>query len=223
MKSMIRPAVCLIGLLSAISGSAFADIITVNFSGAVTSLDDSNDALGGAVGVGDPYSATLTYDTATPGSPFFTETLFEANSGNGYDFNFKATVDGITFQSSSTYYGQMPVSDTEYQWDELEPTIPSAVSDPSQFNGTNLIELDLNGSGTHTQTLPTSLNLADYTYQLFEISLSSNLSGDSTALFGSVTSLSAIDSTAPEPATFLLVGCGLIAAGLSKRARSPRK
>jgi hypothetical protein len=67
----------------------------------------------------------LIYDTTAPGSPFGSETLYHNDSTA---FSFDVTIDGIAFQSSADPFGQFPVQDSTYQWDELRPSIPGNFS-----------------------------------------------------------------------------------------------
>jgi hypothetical protein len=58
-----------VGLLAGIS-NASADVVTVTWTGTVydTSATDTNGYFGGGNIAGDAFTATLVYDTATPGS-----------------------------------------------------------------------------------------------------------------------------------------------------------
>lgn len=210
------------GLLTA---PCMADQILVTFTGTVTSVNDPNSHLTTPVHVGDSMTGTVSYNTNVVGF-FEYGTLMVYNSSPGsFPFNESMTVDGITFQSSANYYEQ-DVSDAHYyQFQELRPAVPSALTGLSSYQSA-ILAMDLEvWPGTKPLDQPTSLApLSSYFAATFQIQYANAANGDYTDISGTVTSLSAVDlgSGAPEPSGLAFLGMAAIFAALClwKRKRA---
>jgi hypothetical protein len=87
------------GILAvAIHGSTVvAAMITFQFGGVVTSVDDRNGALGGTVNVGDPFSGTYTFDSDTPDSRPGDPEIAEYRGSN---WSMATTIGGLALSAS---------------------------------------------------------------------------------------------------------------------------
>src|SRR4051812_44522832 len=70
MKNLWRGPICAavglaaIALVAGAADGARAGMVTVSFSGVITSVPDAHNLLGGTVKVGDPFSGSFNYDTS---------------------------------------------------------------------------------------------------------------------------------------------------------------
>jgi hypothetical protein len=225
MKTILNSVLYSCLLLAGLAATALADTVQISFSGTVTTLSETGDYVDGVTVNVTPYTASITYDSSVTGIPFGSEIEYpESSSTNGYDFT--ATVGGYNFQSAPNGNNDGLIiaedngsSTLDTFWDQLLTT-SGGFTFPTD-SASELMRFDLSveqdlGFGIPVSLLP----LGDYNYENFSIQYTG--SGDNQSTFdlvGSITSLSAVDLTAPEPSTLVLFGGGLLALGGAKRFR----
>jgi hypothetical protein len=220
------PVAVVLGLCG-LTGSARADLVTIQFSGQVTQKTDLSGLVSPSFGApGTSLTGVLQYDTALP--PLGTGSL-----ANDYAFTkFSMSLNGTTFPGhvSLGYDVTINVAPT---FDGLHAG--SLLNDPGlfpNFSGGNMA-FDLSDfllTAITSPNLPTSLNLAAFQSKTFQITLQASNPAvivptvdQSVAISGNIDNLSVTDTkpgAAPEPTSCLLFGIGLLGtASLVRRGR----
>lgn len=227
-----------IGVGVVLGASAFAvpsraELVTYNFTGTISVLNDSTNWLGGQVNLGDHFSGTLIYDTSTAKlsgtTPIFSGYAYQ---NLGADRRFVSPI-GITAQVGS--YSVAP----DYVFGDMilgvynnAPMSPGGVADglTVQQNGSVFrdnqyhilayeIFLGDRGASTYSSTaLPTSISTSNYTDGTFSFVdyVSSSSGWTPVVVFqGTIDGLQAV----PEPSSLVLGGLAVPALLLALRRR----
>jgi hypothetical protein len=218
-----------LGLYSA-PGSARADLVTINFSGPVTLKTDPFALVPSSFGaVGTTISGVLQYDT----------TVAPLASGPGladYPFtNFSMTLNGTTLPGLLSLGYDVTVINQLFL---ASLHAGGVLTDPGlfpHFSGGN-ISFDLtDGSGValSSTNLPTNLSLSAFLGRTLQINLQATDPGtiapsvvQNVEILGTINNLSVNvtkPKTAPEPASCLLFGIGLVGTAGLARQRGRRR
>jgi hypothetical protein len=151
-------SIILLGLLLGVSvENASAGMITVNVHAHVVSWVDSTGVFGGQVNVGQPVTATYTYDTSTP----------VLTTGNGYDqylvtsppATLSVSTGAFTFQSAAGIHLQLTVQPSTVSGQPSNFVLNSQVGQPlASGTPVGLIQFDFEDFSGHWPTsvaLPT--------------------------------------------------------------------
>jgi hypothetical protein len=213
--------------LCGLSGSARADLVTITFSGHVTQKTDPTTLVSPAFGTpGTAVSGVLQYDTALP-------PIAPGPSASDYAFSkFSLSLNGTTLPGHLSLGYDVTVNAALFN---ASLHAGGILNDPGLFAhfSSGNIAFDLyDGSGTafSSTNLPTSLNPAAFQSKTFQINLQATGFGilappvdRSLAISGTIDNLSVQDTkprAAPEPASCLLFGLGLVGtAALTRRRR----
>jgi hypothetical protein len=184
------------------SGEASADIVTLSFTGSVTSVPDNEHLFGGQVKVGDPFSVTLTYDSTIPNSGSGDVGEYAANT-NTPPLGMTLNVDNFSFvpyQPAGYGYG------IRVSINQGSPTPDSFAAGGALLVGANgadsgVITLgDSTGTALTSVALPTSINLNAFDQRQFVL-----FSEGGFNLVGTING-----SVVPEPSAWVLIGMGLM-------------
>jgi hypothetical protein len=191
--------------------TAQAGLVTVNFSGTITSIDDPKGFISGSK-VGDSFSGKLVYDDtakiAVPGAnpaeyDYLTSTTPPFASPLGLTF----TVGSHTFDPH--YPGVMQIHVQNDLASSKFPDAFVAVASVGLGTGTTLAAFgvaDTTGTALSSTDLPTSLDLSKFNNGEF------NLVGSAgTNIFAGTINVGA--ASVPEPASVTLLGLGVVAIG----------
>lgn len=230
MKRILFIFILFFGLLVLGEGGAFAVPITIDISGAVTSVFDSYDFLGGAITAGNIITGSYTYESTTPDSePSYT--WWGRYRHNTAPYGISVNINGFTFATDPAnvnfeVYVHNNVSSTTKDL----YTVKSVSNLPS--NGLEVNEIywrltDPTATVWDSDALPlTPPTLSDWeSPDYFTISGWGPSGGweDRFEIYGNITSvtLSSASNPVPEPATLLLLGSGLIGmVGWKKKKRT---
>jgi hypothetical protein len=212
--------------LCGLCGPARADLVTINFSGPVTQKTDSTNLVSPSFGApGTTVSGVLQYNTALP--PLATNP-----SANDYAFSkFALSLNGTNLPGHLSLGYDVTVIAALF---DASLHAGGVLNDPGLFahfsGGTIAFDLtDTSGTALSSTNLPTSLNLAAFLGRTFQI----NLQATDPAILappvdrfvvieGTIDSLS-VEVTkpraAPEPASCLLFGLGLLGTAALARRR----
>jgi hypothetical protein len=181
------------------AGVAQAAPVTFDFTGAVT--DDPF----GVSHFGAPISGSFSFDSDAP------DVIADPATGGyfsqGPAFSLTAIVDGTAYSAvGSLFVGVVNTGSDEY----------SVVAG----NGSTTLELlfeDASGTAFASDALPASVSLAAFAFRQFR------LFGGDAEILGSVDTLTPVGVAAPvpEPATFALLGAGLLLLPLRRRVLAP--
>ncbi len=188
--------------------STEAALVTVNFSGTITSIDDPNGYISGS-SVGDPFSGTLVYSTGlaagVPGAnPSIYTYLPSTTPAFAAPLGITVTVGSHTF--SSSYTGLMQIT-VQNNLAGAYPDVFGAVADVNVGNTYTLAGIalgDSTGTALSSTDLPTSLDLSKFTVGDFNL-VTPN--GAGTNIFEGVINLNAV----PEPSSLALAGIAILA------------
>jgi hypothetical protein len=200
-----------ITLLSTLS--AEASLVTVNFTGTVTSSDDPDGYISGTI-LGDSFSGTLTYDTSAtigvPGSdPAIYTYLPSSTPAYASPLGITLTVGSHTF--SENYTGVMQVTVQNNLTSAAYPDVFGAVADMKVGNTSSLAGFalgDATGTALSSTALPTSLNLSQWTVGDFNLT-SPTIPGEN--IFSGSINLNG--ASVPEPGSLTLLGLGALGVG----------
>ena len=153
--------------------STEAALVTVNFSGTITSIDDPNGYISGS-SVGDPFSGTLVYSTGlaagVPGAnPSIYTYLPSTTPVFATPLGITVTVGSHTF--SSSYTGLMQIT-VQNNLAGAYPDVFGAVADVNVGNTYTLAGFalgDSTGTALSSTDLPTSLDLSKFTVGDFNL------------------------------------------------------
>ncbi len=217
----VRSIVLLVGTLLLGYRPVEASTIQIDLVGAVTSVDP---ALAGTFSVNDAIAVSLQYDSLTPDS------IPDASTGGYYSAvtSVQATIGGYSITGSGALGGVFISNSFSDEFRASSNVTGAQVNGYDHISGTGFF-VTLRGPSTvfASDALPTSLNLADFSLQKqFRLDFRDLSCGPATGgpcetaqVLGTFTTLTAADTTVPEPGTLLLVGGGLLASSIRKRVR----
>jgi hypothetical protein len=219
-RRFCRGVVLITGLVLALVSArpTEAGIVTVNFSGTVTSIDDPSGYISGT-NLGDSFSGTLVYNSSAtvdlPGANPAHYT-FLPNGTNPFvaPLGITLTVGSHTF--STLYTGLMQLTVQNDLASSNYPDAFGAVADVKVGNTFSLAGFvlgDKTGTVFSSTALPTSLDLSQFT--VGEVNLVSP-SANGTNVFVGTINLSSV----PEPASMTLMALGVIGAAAWSLGRS---
>lgn len=213
-----------------LAGSAFADPVTLNFSGTITDVEATNVTTG--ITDGTAYTATLSYDPADTSlgscSSGPDQCSYFVNSDLNAFLQISIGSDTLdAFIGSDLFNGEVFVTADSY--DELdaqailegdEYELPSDFGfDPDTSNisaGMSMLLNDPTGTAFADDSLPTSLDLSAFANGQLQLNLGGTTDGglttESLMLTGDVTT-----SATPEPSGAFLAGAGLLLLGCAYR------
>lgn len=200
------------------SSVAGAEVVTYNFSGAVTSIiladntgryDDvsESDFIGPVIKVGDTYTGTLTYNSSAPVT--FQDQTSADYAGALLAYSLKFTNSGVNYVSNS---GGVSVQAYDFHALAFSPTISSSMwSGLSFFDGSDAHEI--------STALPLSLgNLSPASFRGWLGYEANDSLNTYISVRFSVSSISAV----PEPETYAMLLAGLGLVGTIARRRQKR-
>ena len=207
---MIGRCVVLAALVLGVGGRASAELVTFSFSGTITLVDDVNSNFGGGVRVGDVFTGTLVYDTATidglsdPGMGRYLYANRLTNTPFVAPLGLTVRVGSLTFQPSYS-----TSAFTVWTSDNQPTTIPGVDGDGIEADQstslTTLALLDRSQKVFSSDALPSGLKASDFTEGMFRVQVPGGGPFGVIALEGS---LNLGDAAVPEPASVVLLGCG---------------
>jgi len=197
-----RWTVAVVGMALALGAAhAHGAIITWEFAGEVTAVNDSQGTLGGRVQVGDPFSGTYTFDSTMP------DDLPEDLRYGVYDSGASgvaAAVGGLTIVTSGTNSGITIGDNYGYvtQKDKLSIVAGLFESDGVRILEFGITVLDETGSVFSSDVLPLAPpSLASFSSRFFSIQGAAvNPPGTGDFSFGGT-----ISSLTPEPSSLALL------------------
>ena len=192
------------------SGAARGGLVTWEFSGVITRVVDSENVLGGAIAVGDPFSGQFTFESSTPDSlPFLPDSGRYENAvtsvfGSIGNDLFSTYVDPINYiavvddDRSEIYHVVAPVS---------------LLDQPMEFH---LLLLGSDGTALDSDALPL------HPPEIEQFDVRKILIGDGLQILPGIVDITGeIIALTPEPSTLTLLGMGLAATTLRRRRRCP--
>lgn len=215
---------------------AQADVVKYSFTAVVSDLFEFNKATGaivhvtsssfagGPVALGNVVQGQFSFNTDAPlggyqpTPPVSGQYLLYALDSALSSMNF--TVGGLGFQSGSTLspVGQVANNASTFSgWDVFTFDAYKAY-DPVMFQSGKISLYDSTGRAFSSAALPSSLNLADFSYRQMGGSWLRQADGNQLQLSATLTALEQVASV-PEPATFGLFAAGLLAVALVRQRR----
>lgn len=228
----MKRILCLFALQFAfVAASAMADpLVTITFSGAITSITDPNDHFNDLFTVGESYTGTFTYDITT--SPVFGNADSYSIYADGPDQSLTFNVGGYIFQDNGPSIGNLI---EQGQWVEAydqNGPVPSFVNFPGidptapSYNGFGVYAFRLEGpyDDVTDDSIydPSIFATGPDSDSVFYVSFLNSAQTDDATMVGDVDSFTVTSAdeeagTVPEPSTILLMSTGIIA--LTRRAR----
>lgn len=197
-----------------LSSAANAVLVSYNFSGALSSVSDTGNLLGGDFSVGDTFAGTFSYESDSvdgSSSPtYFTSPADVSISAQLNTYDFGSSIASVDLNS-----------DVHYIF-----FIAGFSSDPFIDLGTNPGRLmtiflkDDTGAVFQDDALPTSLDFNDFSEATFRLFGDTGPGGATFTMLGSISSLT-LPSAVPEPTTLAIFGIGLAGlAGMRRRRKA---
>jgi len=194
-------------LLLSVSLQASSAIISYDFTGTLSTVNDTDNLLGGNLAIGDIFTGIVSYESNSPdGSSrpdYFTSSAEVELTARINNYTFTSIYSSVDLNSDSEYIHFV----TGY---ESEPFIDLG------SNSGRLITLLLSDSDNtifENDYLPTSLNLSNTASTLFSLHGDTGIGGPTFSINGELTSLTT--STVPEPSTLAIFALGMM--GLASR------
>jgi hypothetical protein len=194
-----------------------ASLVTVNFSGTVTSIDDPSGYITGAK-IGDTFSGTVVYDTSlapdVPGANPETYTYLHTTTPPfATPLGITVTLDGHTFASDGA--GLMQITVQNDLAGKPFPDVFGAVADVSLGGGTHTLAGfalgDSTGKALSSTALPTGIDLSQWTVGDFNLTNPTS----ATNIFAGTVNLNSV----PEPASVMLLSLGMLGAVAARLRR----
>ncbi|WP_165068874.1 PEP-CTERM sorting domain-containing protein [Paludisphaera rhizosphaerae] len=216
---MAGRCVVLAAVVLGVGGRASAELVTFNFSGTITVVNDVNGNFGGGVRVGDAFTGTLVYDTATidglsdPGMGRYLYANRLTNTPFVAPLGLTVHVGSLTFQPSYATSAftvwtadNQPTSIPGVNGDGIEADQPTSLDGATTIPGLTILSLlDRSQKALSSDALPLGLKGPEFTDGLFRVTVFGPGSTEVVALEGS---LNLGDAAVPEPASIVLLGCG---------------
>jgi hypothetical protein len=218
-RMIVRGIALIAAVATGAAGRASADLVTLSFSGTITTLNDTGGVFGGEVKLGDAFSGSLIYDTATTdreGDPNVGNYLY-ANRLTNTPFvpplGLTIQIGSVTLQPNYGYIFMVDVFNNQ-----PSPVLGvdgdgvQAIQSTS-FDGTTVVPVsqtlvalfDRSQSAFSSDALPSSLSTSRFSEGIIQVIVSGGGAGsdDVVALEG------AIDVQAvPEPGSVALLAVG---------------
>ena len=235
-QSLVKYVAVVAAVVAGAADRASASLVTLNFSGTITTLNDVGNSFGGQVKLGDAFTGSLVYDTATNDSNSdpnvgnylyanrFTNTPFVAPLG------MIIHVGGATIQPNYGYLATVDVYNNQ-----LSPVLGVSgdgiqAIQVTSFDGTTVVPVsqtvlalfDRSQSVFSSDVLPISLSTSSFSEGIIQVVVSGGTSGSNSvvALEGTI-NLQAV----PEPGSVALLavaGPGMLAYARRRRVLSDR-
>ena len=199
---------CIIGFSFGVTEIAEALPIAYNFSGNINSVSDSDNLFDGSIVVGGIISGTLSYDSDLPdtvsdpnyySSGSLSGTITSSIATGNYVFQGNSGTIDLQIGSSSRIHFLLPYTSN--------PFIDLG-SNPGRALFINFV--DSSGTVFPDDSLPTELDLSDFTSASITIHADSGPTGSTSQAVGNIATLTSPFAPIPEPNTMLLLGSGLI-------------
>lgn len=212
MGVVVRRWVLVVFLGSAISvvcPTVNAVLVSYDFAGDISSLDDSGNLLSGDFSIGDAFTGTVSYESDSPdgsASPtYFTSPADVSMSVQLNGYSFTSRIGSVDLNSDANYIY----------------FITGFESDPFIDLGGNpgrLMTLFLPSPLLQTDAPPTTLTGIDLASTTFRIFGDTGPGGPFFRMTGPINSLTPTN-TVPEPTTTALLALGLLGAGFASKRR----
>jgi hypothetical protein len=190
--------------------TAEASIVTINFTGTITAVDDPSGFISGST-VGDSFSGSLVYDTSAPiavpgANPAEYDYLPTSTPPYASPLGLTFTVGSHTFDPH--YPGAMQIHVQDDLTSSPYPTAFVAVASTQVGSGATLAVFglaDSTGTALSSTALPTSLDFSKFDASEFSLT---NPTGGPDIFDGTING-----TAVPEPASATLLGIGALAVG----------
>ncbi|RYG17832.1 PEP-CTERM sorting domain-containing protein [bacterium] len=212
--------------LAAAPSSSQAELILVEGTALVTSIQDATPMFNSSVFVGQTISFSYSYNSTQPGSndPFLDLTTgvgtYEATVGDyAWSFDPKPGTDYGIFVGDNSLPGggdlyEAGIGEGALGVETSGPFLGS--SDPAPWSRIDMNLQDPSGTALTSRYVPASIVLSDFSVRTFELVRSYNEFGEPSVgetgrILGEVTSLTFTPQAVPEPASLAALGLGALA------------
>jgi len=178
--------------------------ISFNMSGDITGVNDNNSLLNGSIVVGDAFSGTFTYDSSLPDTVF--DPTVYSSGGLSSSITSVVTAGNYVFQGDSGTVDLQNKSSDSLLFLFPYTSNPFIDLGPNPGRAIFITFLDSSGTVFSDDSLPTSLNLSNFSSATITLFGDSGPSNPLFSVSGNITSLSPV----PEPSSSILLLTGLI-------------
>ena len=186
------------------SATAKAELIEYSFSGTLSTASDVGGLLGVTYSVGDAFTGSFSYDSN------IADGVADPNyfSGNGPSIVSSVSLSGHQFTGNSS--GSIDLQGDTNTFVHLNSWVSNPFIDLAPSPGRLLMVYFLGRNTSFNDTLPTTLNLADFSSTLMQVHGDTGPGGPAFNLAGTITTLEQTAPIVPEPATITLFATGAL-------------